>query len=68
MVDEANNSFAALLHLESRSGNHTVVSDMACFDARVDFDVDRLDINLVVVDVFKRSDYRQKICRVQSVY
>ena len=68
MVDEANDSFTTLLHLESWSGNHTIISNMACFDARVDLNVDRLDIDLVVVNVLKRSDYRQQICRVKRVY
>ena len=52
MIDEANDSLTTLLHLEGWSRDHAIVTDMSCFDARVDLDINRLDINLVVIDVF----------------
>ena len=51
MVDEADDCFTPLLHLESRSRDRTIVPDVSCFLARVDLDIDRLDINLVVINV-----------------
>jgi hypothetical protein len=52
MIDKSNNSFTPLLHLEGRSRDYTIIPDMACFDARIDLDIDRLDLDFVVIDVF----------------
>jgi hypothetical protein len=52
MIDKANNSLTPLLHLKGRSGDYTIVTNMACFNSRVDFDIDRLDLDFVVIDVF----------------
>jgi hypothetical protein len=51
VVDESNNSLTSLLHLEGRSRHHTIITDMASFDARVDLNIDRLDIDFVVINV-----------------
>jgi hypothetical protein len=52
MVDEPDDSLTSLLHLESRSRNHTIITDMTSFDARIDFKIDRLDVDFVVINVF----------------
>jgi hypothetical protein len=52
MIDEANDSLTALLHMEGRSRDYTIITDMACFDTRIDFDIDRLDLDFVVIDIF----------------
>jgi hypothetical protein len=51
MIDKPNNSLTALLHMEGRSRDYTIVTDMACFDARIDFDIDRLDLDFIVIDI-----------------
>lgn len=51
MVNETNDRFTPLLHFESRSRDGAIVSNMPCFLARVDLDIDRLDVNLVIVNV-----------------
>jgi hypothetical protein len=57
MVDESNDSFTTLLHPEGRTGHNSVISNMACFLARIDLDIDWLDIYLVVIDVVVRPGY-----------
>ena len=52
MVDESYDSLTTLLHFESRSRNHTIITDMASFDARIDLKIDRLDVDFVVINVF----------------
>jgi hypothetical protein len=56
MVDESNDSLTSLLHLEGGSGDHTIITDMASFDTRVDLDIDRLNIDFVVIDVIIYSN------------
>lgn len=51
MIDEANDCFTPLFHLESWSRDGTIVTDVPCFLARVDFDIDRLDVNLIVINI-----------------
>jgi hypothetical protein len=51
MVDESNDSLTSLLHLEGGSRDHTIITNMASFDARVNLDIDRLDVNFVVINV-----------------
>ena len=68
MIDEADDSLTTLLHLESWSRNHAIVTNMACFDARVDFDIDRLDINFVVINVIIGSNRRQMLILVCRMY
>lgn len=51
MIDESDDSFTALLHHESRSWDNAVVSDMACFLARIDLKVNWLDVDLVIINV-----------------
>lgn len=55
MVDESNNGFTTLLHPEGRTGHYPVISNMACFLARIDLDIDWLDIYLVIIDIVVRS-------------
>jgi hypothetical protein len=52
MIDKANDSLTPLLHLKGRSRDYTIITDMACFDARIDLDIDRLDLDFVVIDIF----------------
>lgn len=51
MVDKANDCFTSLLHFESRSRDGTIVTDVTCFFARVNLDIDRLDFDLIVINV-----------------
>lgn len=56
MVDEAHNSFTPLLHLESRSRNGSIVTNVSCFLARIALNINRFDIDLVVINVVVRPD------------
>lgn len=51
MIDEADNSFTSLLHLESRSRNGTVVTNVSCFLARINLYINRLDFDFIVINV-----------------
>lgn len=60
MVDEAHNSFTPLLHLESWSRNSSIVTDVSSFLARIDLDIYRLDIDLIVINVVVYPDMYQQ--------
>lgn len=51
MVDKANNGLPSPLHMEGGSWNTAIVSNMACLGTRINFDIDRFDFYLIVVDV-----------------
>jgi hypothetical protein len=61
MIDEANDGLTPLLHMEGRSRDYTIVTDMACFDTRIDLDIDRLDLDFVVINVLIRPECGQKV-------
>jgi hypothetical protein len=51
MVDKADNGLPSPLHVEGGSWNTAIVSNVTCLGARIDFNINRLDFDLVVVDV-----------------
>jgi hypothetical protein len=50
VIDKANDGLSSSLHHEGRAWNTAIVSNKASLCAWVDFDVNRLDLNLVVVN------------------
>ena len=51
MVDKTDNGLPSPLHVEGGSWNTAIISNMACLGARIDLDINRLDLDLIVVDV-----------------
>lgn len=51
MIDESNNCLTALLHHEGWTRNDAIIPNMACLLAGVDFEIYRLDIDFIVVNV-----------------